>query len=357
MRCWWMCFSSSVERWAGRELYEQGYCGRGEMENRIKEQQLNLFADRTSPHQMRANQMRLYFASFAYVLMHALRRLGLAGTELARAQCGTIREKVLESWGADSGERSQGVAVDVGELSAGGVVQGGVGATRGDTDSQLAYDLRYWARRVTGVSSRVARRALRSVARRDGPSATLELSCNGLPGMENRRGRLGSRLREVFSDRPSRFRTARGARVASEAAGTRMRRGDAADLLRGHGITPTAQRVDVAAVLLARPQHVCAEDLQRMLARHGTPVSKATVYNTLGLFVRKGLVRELFVDACKVLYDSNTSHHDHVYDVDTGVLTDVEPGAIALGALPVLPPGTRVDSVEIVVRVRRPGRA
>ena len=88
--------SFSEERWAGRELYEQGYCGRGEMENRIKEQQLNLFADRTSSHQMQANQMRLYFASFAYVLMHALRRLGLEGTELARAQCGTIREKVLK---------------------------------------------------------------------------------------------------------------------------------------------------------------------------------------------------------------------------------------------------------------------
>ena len=88
--------SIPIEQWAGRELYEQGYCARGEMENRIKEQQLNLFADRTSSHQMRANQMRLYFASFAYVLMHALRRLGLAGTELARAQCGTIREKVLK---------------------------------------------------------------------------------------------------------------------------------------------------------------------------------------------------------------------------------------------------------------------
>ena len=66
------------------------------MENRIKEQQLNLFADRTSSHQMQANQLRLYFASFAYVLMHALRRLGLEGTALARAQCGTIREKVLK---------------------------------------------------------------------------------------------------------------------------------------------------------------------------------------------------------------------------------------------------------------------
>ena len=57
---------------------------------------MNLFADRTSSHQMQANQLRLYFASFAYVLMHALRRLGLEGTALARAQCGTIREKVLK---------------------------------------------------------------------------------------------------------------------------------------------------------------------------------------------------------------------------------------------------------------------
>ena len=70
--------------------------GRGEMENRIKEQQLDLFADRTSAHTMRANQMRLYFSSFAYVLMHALRRLGTEGTQFARAQCVTLRLKLLK---------------------------------------------------------------------------------------------------------------------------------------------------------------------------------------------------------------------------------------------------------------------
>lgn len=142
--------------------------------------------------------------------------------------------------------------------------------------------------------------------------------------------------------------------MASKAADTRMRRDDAADLLRAFGITPTAQRIDVAAVLLARPQHVCAEDLQQMLAAHGTPVSKATVYNTLGLFARKGLVRELFIEFGKVLYDSNTTNHNHIYDIDTGALIDIEPGAIEVGALPALPPGTLVDSVEIVVRIRRP---
>jgi hypothetical protein len=77
-------------------LYEERYCARGDMENRIKEQQLMLFADRTSAHTLRANQLRLYFASFAYVLLAALRRLGLAGTALAQAQCDTLRLKLLK---------------------------------------------------------------------------------------------------------------------------------------------------------------------------------------------------------------------------------------------------------------------
>ena len=76
-----------------RQLYERRYCARGEMENRIKECQLDLFADRTSTATMRANQLRLYFSSFAYVLLHVLRRLG---TDLARAQCGTLRRKLLK---------------------------------------------------------------------------------------------------------------------------------------------------------------------------------------------------------------------------------------------------------------------
>ena len=77
----------SVEEIDAQRLYEKAYCARGDMENRIKEQQLALFADRTSTATLRANQLRLYFSSFAYVLVCALRRLGLQGTELARAQC------------------------------------------------------------------------------------------------------------------------------------------------------------------------------------------------------------------------------------------------------------------------------
>ena len=78
------------------DLYEKIYCARGDMENRIKEQQLGLFADRTSSHTMRANQLRLYFASIAYVLVNELRRVGLAGTALARAQVSTIRTRLFK---------------------------------------------------------------------------------------------------------------------------------------------------------------------------------------------------------------------------------------------------------------------
>ncbi|MCP4655028.1 MAG: IS1380 family transposase [bacterium] len=82
--------------WDARALYEDLYCARGEMENRIKEQQLYLFADRTSTHGFRSNQLRLLFSSAAYILMDGLRRLGLQGTELARARCDTIRLKLLK---------------------------------------------------------------------------------------------------------------------------------------------------------------------------------------------------------------------------------------------------------------------
>jgi len=88
--------SLSGDEMEARQLYEEFYCARGEMENRIKEQQLALFADRTSTSVMRSNQLRLYFSSFAYCLMQALRRLGLQGTEMAQAQCGTIRLKLLK---------------------------------------------------------------------------------------------------------------------------------------------------------------------------------------------------------------------------------------------------------------------
>ena len=88
--------SLKPDAWAARPLYEDLYCQRGEMENRIKEAQGDLFADRTSAATMRANQLRLWFASMAYVLLCALRRIGLAHTQFAAATCGTIRLKLLK---------------------------------------------------------------------------------------------------------------------------------------------------------------------------------------------------------------------------------------------------------------------
>jgi Transposase DDE domain group 1 len=87
--------SLTSEEWAAQALYEELYCGRGDMENRIKEQ-FSLFADRVSAETMRANQMRVYLSTMAYVLVSGLRRLGLKGTELAQAQVSTIRTKLLK---------------------------------------------------------------------------------------------------------------------------------------------------------------------------------------------------------------------------------------------------------------------
>jgi len=88
--------SLSARQWGARYIYESLYCARGDMENRVKEQQLGLFADRTSTATMHANQLRLYFSSIAYLLLQTLRRVALEGTAMATAQCTTIRLKLLK---------------------------------------------------------------------------------------------------------------------------------------------------------------------------------------------------------------------------------------------------------------------
>jgi len=123
-------------------------------------------------------------------------------------------------------------------------------------------------------------------------------------------------------------------------------------LLQAQGITPTAQRVKIASILLARPQHLSADQVLAQTNREGQHVSKATVYNTLGLFAEKGLVQQVIVDPTKVFYDSNTHQHHHFYDVDTGELTDIGPGRITVGDFPELPAGKAVDGVDVIVKVR-----
>lgn len=123
-------------------------------------------------------------------------------------------------------------------------------------------------------------------------------------------------------------------------------------LLRQHGISPTQQRVEIARILFARPQHLSAEQVMHLVNGQKAVVSKATVYNTLGLFARKGLIREVIVDPTKVFYDPTTVPHHHFYNIDTGTLTDIPADAVTLGALPALPDGTVAEGVDVIIRLR-----
>jgi Fur family iron response transcriptional regulator len=124
------------------------------------------------------------------------------------------------------------------------------------------------------------------------------------------------------------------------------------ELLRKHGINPTPQRVEIAQIMLSAPQHLSAEQVLSQVNDEQAVVSKATVYNTLGLFASKGLVREVIVDPTRIMYDSNTSNHYHFYNVDTGELYDIEPGNMDVKDMPDIPDDTEIDGVEVIVRLR-----
>jgi Fur family iron response transcriptional regulator len=127
------------------------------------------------------------------------------------------------------------------------------------------------------------------------------------------------------------------------------------ETLRRRRIAPTAQRVEIAQVLFARPQHLSADQVLAQVNSDRPRVSKATVYNTLGLFAKCGLIREIIADPARLFYDTNTSEHHHVYNVDTGTLTDIEAEAVTIRTLPNLPDGTVADGVEVIIRVRSQG--
>lgn len=129
-------------------------------------------------------------------------------------------------------------------------------------------------------------------------------------------------------------------------------RSEVIDLMRHKGVNPTQQRIEIARVLFTQPQHVSAEQILKMVNKQRAVVSKATVYNTLGLFTRKGLVREVVVDPNKIFYDPTMSPHHHFYNIDTGELIDVSESAVTLGAMPAPPRGTEAAGVDVVIRVK-----
>ncbi|HEX2200431.1 MAG TPA: Fur family transcriptional regulator [Gammaproteobacteria bacterium] len=124
------------------------------------------------------------------------------------------------------------------------------------------------------------------------------------------------------------------------------------ELLQGHGIIPTQQRVEIALLMLEGNQHLSADQVLARVNQGGTAVSKATVYNTLGLFADRGIIRQVIVDPTKVFYDSNATPHYHFYNVDEGTLIDFDASDLPISNTPLPPAGTIAESIEVIVRIR-----
>ena len=134
-------------------------------------------------------------------------------------------------------------------------------------------------------------------------------------------------------------------------------RDNLAEKLRAQGINPTHQRIEIAHALFSRCEHLSADQIMAIVNERHSETSKATVYNTLNLFLEKKLIREVLVDPTKVFYDPNTSAHYHVYDVESGKLTDIDAADIRISGLPALPAGMVTEGMDIIIRVRPADRA
>jgi Fur family iron response transcriptional regulator len=129
-------------------------------------------------------------------------------------------------------------------------------------------------------------------------------------------------------------------------------RDNLADKLRQHGINPTHQRIEIALALFSRQSHLSADQVMAIVNEKHSETSKATVYNTLNLFRQKKLVREVIVDPSKVFYDPNTEPHYHIYNVESGELTDIDASAVTISGLPELPGGVITEGMDVIIRVR-----
>ena len=123
-------------------------------------------------------------------------------------------------------------------------------------------------------------------------------------------------------------------------------------MLRRHDVNPTHQRIEIAYALFGQGAHLSADQIMARVNGRHSETSKATVYNTLNLFLEKQLIREVIVDPNKVFYDPNTEPHYHLYDADTGELTDIDASEVTISGLPQLPAGVVTEGVDVIVRVR-----
>ena len=131
-----------------------------------------------------------------------------------------------------------------------------------------------------------------------------------------------------------------------------IKRAEIAERLRSRGIAPTHQRIEIANALFTRCEHQSADQIMAVVNAHHSETSKATVYNTLRLFLEKGLVREVIVDPSKIFYDPNTVPHHHFYNLDSGELTDIPVDSLQVAGMPTLPEGMLAESIDVIVRIR-----
>lgn len=130
-------------------------------------------------------------------------------------------------------------------------------------------------------------------------------------------------------------------------------RDNMADLLRAHDINPTHQRIEIAHALFSRQTHLSADQVMAIVNDRHAETSKATVYNTLKLFLEKGMIREVIVDPAKVFYDPNIQPHHHLYEVDSGQLTDIAADDVRIEGLPRLPEHLETEGIDLIIRVRK----
>jgi len=123
-------------------------------------------------------------------------------------------------------------------------------------------------------------------------------------------------------------------------------------ILLKQGVKPTPQRMEIGMVLLPRPCHMSADQILNALRAAGNRISKATVYNTLNLFSRRGIVREVAIDPAHLVYDSTVHPHHHFFNSDTGELIDIDTPDLRISGLPALPDGMTQESVDLIVRIR-----
>lgn len=130
-----------------------------------------------------------------------------------------------------------------------------------------------------------------------------------------------------------------------------MERSEIVTMLQQHQISPTRQRIEIAEFIFRQPQHLSAETILEGVIAAGNRVSRATVYNTMGLFTREGVVNEVLIDRERVFYDSNTEVHQHIYNINTGELTDVYDADVTLTSDVIIGDHLKIVDTSVVFKV------